>query len=441
LASESDTVDDHQFPESRGVILLRRGLQGLLWLFCIFLIVNEKRDVRNVLAALAAITAVALVVREVGLRGITRAEWCFAGLLLTFLAANVLAMVLAPEIPGRGNFSYRNLHVTGVAVALAAGLGLRGGRAVWLLLLLLLSLAGLWYVAELASLPWRDAWMEGRLAGFRGHHGQLGFELAIAFCLYLGVLTAARRRRETVAATCGAVLVGVLLVLNNTRAALLTAGCVSVPLLILLQRRWGSWRVRVITACVWVFLCLPAAGRVWGRWTDPRRKTDVSMTGRMSAYRTVLKMSTREPLGRVLIGNGRSSRVFEAAVAHYGLPRDPEERQHLLHAHNVLLQTFVETGLVGVAILAGIWIVALRSAIAGRRAPPGELPDPSTVAIAVLVSAAAIGIVDYVLWKVPGNLIWLLTGMAFACGRNLRTDSPEDRSICSPMLEEGARGK
>ena len=420
---------------------------ALLACFSVLLIVNEKRDVKNALAVLAAIAAIVLIVRDPGLCRISRCEWVFAGLLGAFLAVNVLSMLIAPEIPGRGEFSYKRLQVTGVMVALAAGLGLRDSPSVRRLLFALLAVAGLWYLAEAVSLPWRDAWLDGRLQGFRRHHSLLGCELTVLLCFYLSAIPMARGRWTAALTVCGALLIGVLLALNNTRAALLTVGCVSVPLLVLLQRRWGSWRWRVIAACVWIFVCLPVAGRTWGRWTDPRRKTDVSVAGRMSAYRTVLKLGCREPWGRVLIGNGRSGRVFEAAAAYYGFPRVETERRYLLHAHNTLLQTFIETGLAGALVLAGIWFVALRSAVAAWRAPPGAVADMSVVMITALVSVAVIGTVDYVLWKVPGELIWLLAGMAFACGRGARPGdraspkAPDDAvSAAGPMLEETAGG-
>jgi O-antigen ligase len=406
---------------------------SIFCLYFILLVTGWKFDIRNVLAVATLVLTVVLVAINPGWHRISRQEQLFAGLLIAFIGANILAVILAPDIPDRGKFQSRNLHLTGIFIALSAGLGLRNQQKLKNLLWVLLSLAGLWFLGEALSLPWRnDAWMDNRFSGFRGHHALLGMELAIWACLFFGLVVMLRKWSGLILALAGIVLMTTLLLLNNTRGALLTTACVSIPVLLLLQKRWGSWSRRLWAAGIWLFLIVPVCVILWGNLTTPKRKSSRTLASRWSAYKTTAKICRQEPWSRVLIGNGRSSKIFEAAATHYGAPRDWRERAYFAHAHNVLLQTFIETGLLGVLLLFSIWFMALRSVFSVWPGSRGETATMAAVFIAVLFTIAAIAQADYLLWQVPGELSWLMVGMAFACGRKTvdtkKTGGPPESS-------------
>ena len=211
---------------------LRIAIQVLLGLHLAMLMVPKWKHVANSLALLALICAGVLAFVRPFPKETARVRWMFIGGLLAFLGINLLAVVLAEDIPGRGKVTYEYVHLPGVVVALAFGLGVRDEKAAWRLIAVLLVAAGLWYVGEVVSLLWRSPYLDNRFVGARGFHTILAMELVILCALYLAAAAVAKKRVAALLSLAGAALTGVLILMTKTRLAILTLALVTVPCIV-----------------------------------------------------------------------------------------------------------------------------------------------------------------------------------------------------------------
>jgi O-antigen ligase len=124
---------------------------------------------------------------------------------------------------------------------------------------------------------------------------------------------------------------------------------------------------------------------------------------------------SRGPWYRWLIGHGRSGRTFRAAAEHYGLGTPTALGETMLHTHNVISQTLIETGIPGVLLLISLWYLVFSRLLRLWR----NETDPVNAGIAgallsALLTLALLSQFDYTLWKIPGRLCWLITGLSMA---------------------------
>ncbi len=404
------------------------AVEALLALFLLLTVCDKARNTANYVVTAAALIGLAMFFVRSRRGGLSRLRWAFVGGLLGFLALNMLAALLAEKFPNRGNFSYYRLHVPGVAIALAAGVGLRGRAAARRVLLTLLVAFGAWYVFEAASLPWRaDSAFDGeRLKGFRKYHMQFARELVVLCCLYLGCALAARHRWPGLASLAAALLSGALLYLTRARGALLSIALVSVPGVAFFQARFGTRKQRIIAVCLWFFLVVPAAGLAWWCLASPSRRSMDTLNSRLRAQKICAQIMARGPWYRVVIGHGRSSRIFPGAAAHYRTELPVSVGETMLHSHNVLSQTLIETGVLGVAALLLVWCVAAWAAFSAWHRGRGAAATIAGTLFVTLLTIAALSQVEYTLWKIGGRLTWLVVGLAFAWGVGGVEDAPPE---------------
>jgi O-antigen ligase len=379
---------------------------------------DNWREGADGLAVAAAACALVLLLVPGACRDDARRLWLFVAGLGAFLTINLTSAVLAEELPGRGGFSWRGMHLTGILVAFAAGVGLRRRGAVERLLGWLLLLSGIWYLGETVTMPWRSAFEDGRLAGDRGYPTLLAAELVLLIALYLGNSLAWRRRLSRAASLAGAGLTGVLLFMTKGRAALLVLGAVAIPAVLLFQRRLGRTRTRIAAVCLWLLLLAPLGLVAWWCAASPERRSGTTVRSRLTIYRLCFQATANAPWYRAVIGHGPSRRVYPATVARYAGEPPRVLGQKIRHAHNNLFQIFLETGLIGVLAVTALWLIAFRSAWVAWRSDCGDSRSSALpgVLLAALVTVAANGAADYTLWHVTGRLSWLVVGLAFASG-------------------------
>jgi O-antigen ligase len=393
---------------------LERGIEFLLCAFALLLVVNRLHGLADSLALLALVVAVVRAFLPGARRSLPRTTKLLVLLFAVFAITNLVSWRLAPEMQGRGGFHYAKFHVTGAALVLAAALGLRRTESIKRVLVVLLLAAGCWYLGEAVSIPWRQPFLNGRLAGARGYHTLLASELVILVALFLGWSLAGASKPWRFAAFGGALLLSVLLVMTNTRGAMLALVLVAIPATAVLQRRLGGLRRRLMLVGLWLLVLVPAAGFTWYRLADPGRRSPETVSARWTAYRISWQIFSRAPLAQKVFGHGPTNRVFSEAALHYGTDSPVQVGQTLKHAHNNVLQTLVETGLLGVASLAAVWGLAAAAAWRVWRRQDLQAAPLAGVLLGASLVVAAAGMYNFTLWQVPGGLSWLVVGLSAA---------------------------
>ncbi len=385
-----------------------------------FVLMLEKypqwRDLWPSLAGAAALFSIVSIVHRPPSEKPVWPYWVFIGAVVGYFVLNLLALCLAPEIPDMGNTNMKILYLPGILIALATGLGLRGARLPGRFLTAILIVSGLWYVKEAVSLVWTSPYLDNKLVLSRPYHTVLAMELVLVLSLFIGYAALSRTRRHCLLSLAGAVLVAGLLLMTQTRSALLVAAFVTLPCVALVQNRWGSFRKRMTLFLILFCLVAPLGSMLWFSLASPERRSLTNAFGRFQAYMISVQISMERSCTENLFGNGRYTETFPAVARHYGIdPRVPEGPA-LLHAHNVLLQTLVETGLLGTMALLLAWVAA------AHRALSAWVCQEKTVAgvmVIALLTMAAMGQFDHCLndlWGVHGQLCWFLVGLAFASG-------------------------
>ena len=418
--------------------VLELAVQVLLAACLVLRLVYPKaHDVANSLAALATLAALALERLAPSRGGARKARLVLGAAAGTLLLVNLVSFLVALETgPAPPEFEYQRLQIDGVMILLAAGFGLRDARAAWRLVAVLLVAAGAWYVLEAATV-WprerglflgRDAllarrlgvsggspFLDGRLAGLRGFHTVLAMELLVLFALFLGAAPALRDRRRALAALAGAALVGGLLLMTETRLALVAGALVTVPAAIVAQRRYFSPRGRTVAAAVWLGVAVPALAAAWWWTASPERRDPAAAGYRLGAWRSALEIEARSPWYLVAVGHGPYQYVFPAAARRVGATVALEAGgRRMPHAHSVPLQTLVETGAVGLVSLAAVWAAGFLCAWGAWRRGGGEAAALAGVVWPALLTWAALGTMDNSLNGVCGVLGWLLAGLGTA---------------------------
>jgi O-antigen ligase len=117
----------------------------------------------------------------------------------------------------------------------------------------------------------------------------------------------------------------------------------------------------------------------------------------------------------VAVGHGPYAEVFPEAAWRVGATVAIEAGgREMPHAHNVPLQTLVETGVIGLAALAAMWGTAFLSAWGTWRRGAGTAADLAGAIWPALLTWAAMGMMDIDLRSVCGALAWLVAGLGAA---------------------------
>jgi len=396
----------------------------------------KSYDFCNNLATLAAICALAMITLRPPADKPVWPYWAFISALVAFYGFNLLSIHLAEEVPGIGHSSSRWVHLPGLVLCLAVGLGVRNQRSAGRLIAVLLLVSGLWYLGELINIPWRSPFLGNRFIGSREYFTVTANELLPLFALFLGSAALVKDRRLALASLSGAVMVGVLLFLTKTRSTLLVMIFVTIPLTVLVNRQFGdrlrkftgSFRQRLVILGLLVFLVAPAAAAVWYYNASPERRSLINVFSRFSAYKICFQVADKEPWSRIMIGHGRFSHTFAAVARHYQTDSPVMHGEELYHAHNVLLQTFLETGILGTMALVLLVATAFYRALWAWLKKGETFPVVPGVMIVALSTIIVMSQMDYCLQTVPGFLCWFIIGMAFASGTSEEKNSLQEGS-------------
>ena len=224
----------------------------------------------------------------------------------------------------------------------------------------------------------------------------------------------------------------VVLLLTQSRGGIAAVG-VGAFVLIAVSRRRGLWLAAIVALGL-----LVALATTWG-WSVARESlfTSVSsgglsvpLAGRIEVWQAAWRLIASSPV----FGTGLNG--FPILTMGQGLSTAYASGP-LPHAHNFLLQTLTDIGLVGVLALVLIVVGSCRSAATaiGFRQDANSVQDSDretlvTAAIASLAAFVAFGAVDALtMGSKPTLLVWLLLGVLAGIGSRSKRPSalPTDR--------------
>jgi len=210
-------------------------------------------------------------------------------------------------------------------------------------------------------------------------------------------------RRERLVAGAFLVVGGVCVVLSFSRGGYLALAAVAVGLAMSHPRRWLLLAGGVVVAGA-LLVIPPIAHRVATEvnLNDPHN----TLVGRTHLWSAALEMLRAHPI----FGAGLSG--FATAVAPYWNANHPDR---FTYPHNIVLNFWTETGLLGLAAFAWIVIAAfIRTWRGWRYAAPEWRPIHLGVMLA-LVAVVVHGLVDVPYWKNDLSLeFWALLSLTFA---------------------------
>lgn len=402
---------------------------GAYFLLLILFFPETRHDQDN-LATLALFLGILSVILSPPAERPAWPYWVFGGGLVCFYLLNVLSAELAPVLPGIGHTSSKWLHLPQLLLALAVGIGIRHQRHAFFLLICVLIISGLWYAGQAVSIPWREGiYMDERLMLDRGFHTKLAMELLMLFSLFLAYALLKKFGYSSLIYLAGALLFGALLFMTKTRFALLTMFFVTIPCAVLVQRKFGTMKQKIIVAGLIFFLVAPGIGGIWYLTASKARKSPRNAVIRFKYWESVAIIAKRSPLPRVILGHGRFSHTFKAVAEKYGITLDEEYNTPLPHAHNIFIQTFLETGVAGTLVLIIIYGVAFYRAVTGWIRGSPEAGMVAGVMIVAIITLTVMGQMDYCLHpSITGRLCWFMMGLAFASGAVAKPGSDAETS-------------
>ena len=243
------------------------------------------------------------------------------------------------------------------------------------------------------------------------------YNTANAVALYLVPIVAfagavalhGENKRERVAAFAVTLAGAACVLLSFSRGGYLALAVVAAALAVSHRWRWRLLAAGVVG--VFVLLLIPAFRQRVGteiNLSDPNN----TLVGRSHLWSAALQMLRDHPI----FGAGLSG--FATAIAPYWNATHPDR---FTYPHNIVLNFWTETGLLGVAAFAAILAVGFTMAWRGWR---GSAPEWRAVHLGVLLALVAVvvhGLVDVPYWKNDLSLeFWALTSLTLApAGRPL----------------------
>jgi O-antigen ligase len=161
--------------------------------------------------------------------------------------------------------------------------------------------------------------------------------------------------------------------------------------------------VGIVVACL-LALVVPSIRRRVAIELDPHNPNN-SIGLRLALWRTTINMLRHNPV----FGGGLSG--FQRSIEPY---RDPAYHEQLIYPHNIVLNFWSETGLVGLLGFVLMCIAGVRLAIRGLAL--GPWPRVLSIGLLALVVGFAVhGIADVPYFKNDQSLaFWALVGMQLA---------------------------
>lgn len=211
--------------------------------------------------------------------------------------------------------------------------------------------------------------------------------------------------RERAAAAVFFVITALAIALSFSRAGWATLAAVVVFVGLFHRRRWV-----LAGAVVLAGLASLAVGRVRQRI---RVELDLSnpdntITSRLSLWRSTVNLLRHNPV----FGSGLGG--FKSAIAPY---KDPSYHEDLIYPHNLVLNFWVETGLLGLIAFAWLLVVAFREGLRGLRSDPW--PRMLSIGLLGLVVAFLVhGLADVPYFKNDQALaFWAVLGVQLGSRR------------------------
>jgi putative inorganic carbon (hco3(-)) transporter len=228
----------------------------------------------------------------------------------------------------------------------------------------------------------------------------LFLEPLLAFALALAFFSEDRRERLLAAGFAG--LAGIAIGLSFSRAG--WAALVALVLLMALLTRWRWWLVGVTgVAAVALFA---GSHRVRDRILVELNPTspDNTLISRLSLWKSTLNMLRHQPI----FGSGLAG--FQSSILRY---KDPTYHEDLVYPHNLVLNFWAETGLLGLA--AFVWLVVQVLRVARRGLKAGGWPRVMAIgAFGMVLSIFVHGLVDAPYFKNDlAVTFWALLGLQF----------------------------
>jgi O-antigen ligase len=216
--------------------------------------------------------------------------------------------------------------------------------------------------------------------------------------------------RERVTAAAFLLIASLAVFLSFSRAGWVSLLAVAVFTILFHRARW--WLLAVVAAVVVALVAgIPTLRERIRFELDPTSPFN-TVRLRFALWRSTLNMLRQHPL----FGGGLSG--FAQSIEPY---RDPAYHERLIYPHNILLNFWSETGLIGLAGFLWLCFEIIRGAVAGMKR--GLLPRILSIGmLGVMVAFAAHGLVDVPYFKNDQALaFWALLGLQLA---GLRAERP-----------------
>jgi len=202
------------------------------------------------------------------------------------------------------------------------------------------------------------------------------------------------------------------MLLSFSRGGYLAMAVVAVALALSHPRRWRLL-AGLVVAGILLILIPPIRHRIEIEFQNVGGTTFFGRAGRLELWSATLKMLSHSPI----FGAGLSG--FADRIGPYWNANHPER---FIDPHNIVLNFWVETGLLGVFAFGWLLVAVVRMAWEGwRRADAGWRP----IFLGVLLAMVAIivhGLVDVPYFKNDLSLMfWALAGLAAAGQKTLKT--------------------
>jgi len=249
-----------------------------------------------------------------------------------------------------------------------------------------------------------NAGMPGRVQSFFDNPNTFAEVLILLLPLTAALIFCSRSLWGKLAA-CGAFAVGgVALAMTYSRASWVGFACSLVVFVFL-------WKPKLIPA--FILLCAAAVpllpDTVFNRILTITNTSDTSTTSRIPLFEAALAVIGKDPVS----GAGLGTAAVQAYIKKHNLYRGSAP---FVHAHNIYLQVWIETGLLGVFGFVGsmLWNIK-RTARMARHTADSAARTVAVAAAAALCGSMVCGLADY-MWHYPRVLciFWFVFALSLA---------------------------
>ena len=258
--------------------------------------------------------------------------------------------------------------------------------------------------------------MPGRVYSFYDNPNSYAAFLILLIPLGVALLLGTKHWVSRIMA-CGAVLLGVVAMVMTYSRASWVGFAVSAAVFVLL------WRPRLIPLlAVICVLCIPfLPSSIWDRILSIFNFSDSSTSSRFGLYEAAVRAIGESPLTGVGLGTAAPQKFIADQSLYHGNHR-------YVHAHNIYLEVWLETGLIGVVAFSGAVIWDIKNAVRYVR---NSMESPAALitvgAAAALCGIMVAGLADYP-WNYPRvmTVFWFVFALSVAGVKVCRDEQKSD---------------